>query len=155
MFVHLRTLCITPVIAASCNPADAVTAGGHRMRISAALVLATTLALAPVLAVADPAQPQSSLSVAPAMQAPAVSISAVPPPRLPAAETVVVTGQAENDDDGDLNRIVCHAEPARTGSRIGGDRECFTERQWNNRKKQSQAILEGAQTRSLSSGYGR
>ena len=73
----------------------------------------------------------------------------------PTRETVVVTGHAENDDDGDLDRIVCHAELPKTGSRLGGERECFTGRQWSDRRKQAQSILEGAQTRALSSGYGR
>ena len=128
------------------------------MRLPAVFAFATAIMLAPGLAAADPAQPQSSISAtlpSPAMQAPAVSVSAVPPPRLPAAETVVVTGQAEHDDDADLGRIVCHAEPARTGSRLGAERECYTERQWNNRKKESQRILDGYQIRDLSGGYGR
>jgi len=127
------------------------------MRGSAIFVLTTAVMLAPVAAAADPAQLQPVPTTAAATSAPATAQSNPAPasarPVPPGGETVVVTGKAGDDDE--LDRIVCHAEPPKTGSRLGGERECFTQRQWNDREKESQRILDGYQTRSLSGGYGR
>lgn len=66
---------------------------------------------------------------------------------------MIVNGRAQNDDM--LDRIVCRAEPPRTGSRLGGARECHTVREWDDFRKASQSSLDNIQVRALSGGYGR
>jgi hypothetical protein len=124
------------------------------MRASALLFLAATL-LATNPGMADPASSQqASAASAPATPVPSAAVS--PPSHSSTVERVVVHGTPPDDNVADkLNEIVCHSEPPQTGSRIGASQECLTVRQWNDRKKQSQGILDGAQLRSLSSGYGR
>ena len=40
-----------------------------------------------------------------------------------------------------LDEIVCRDSPPRTGSRIGGGRECHSQREWNQRQRDSQDAL--------------
>jgi hypothetical protein len=105
------------------------------MRVPAAFVLTIATALAPVSGGADPAQP--------------ATVTAAPPAHV--GETVTVNGRVESNDI--LDRLVCRAGPPPTGSRLGTSRDCYTVRQWNDRQKQSQSILENIQIRGLSLGY--
>jgi hypothetical protein len=83
------------------------------------------------------AQPASTSTLT---QTPANSQS--PPPQSSASaatqtgpESVVVQG-----DRVDLDQIVCKAAPPKTGSRLGGGRECHSQRQWNQMMRESQDI---------------
>jgi hypothetical protein len=122
------------------------------MRVPTILVCAAVGTLTPWLAAADPAQPQPAATAQPAT-APATP-DAAPAARPAAGEKVVVTGAAEKDDPDDPNRVECRSEPE-LGSRLMGKRECLTLREWDDRRKKSQAILDGAQSRALLSGYAR
>jgi len=52
------------------------------------------------------------------------------------------TTQASNSN---LDEIVCKNLPAPTGSRLGGGRECHTQRDWDNRMKEAQRVLQEKQ----------
>ena len=134
------------------------------MRVSAMFVFVAAALLAPPFATADPAQPEPVNAAAPATAATSPNAaSATNPGAAPglavagatphAGETVIVHGRTPDDDM--LDRVVCRAEPPRTGSRLGGTRECHTVREWNDSQKASQASLENIQIRALSGGYGR
>jgi len=90
-----------------------------------ALFALTTALLVPALASADPMQPQS---------APAANAEAAPAAG-PASASQAMAGV-------DLDAIVCRSTPPPTGSRLGGGRECHTVRQWNDRQRQDQQMLE-------------
>lgn len=45
-----------------------------------------------------------------------------------------------NAEKVDLDQIVCKEKPPEIGSRLGGGRECHTQRQWNQRMRESQDI---------------
>jgi hypothetical protein len=47
----------------------------------------------------------------------------------------------------DPNRMVCRTLEAKTGSRIGGRRECRTQREWDDIRQQNQHELEKMQAR--------
>lgn len=38
----------------------------------------------------------------------------------------------------DLDQVVCKPLPPKIGSRIGGGRECLTQREWNRQMRESQ-----------------
>jgi hypothetical protein len=61
--------------------------------------------------------------------------SATPSAAAAPAPTVTATSAG-----GDLNQIVCREVPAKTGSRIGGGRECHTQRYWDRMRQESQDI---------------
>ena len=89
---------------------------------------------------ADPAQIQS---------APAATVSQpAAPPAPQMAQTPAPAPQSDPD------QIVCKPMPAQTGSRIGGGRECRTQREWDQRMKESQSILNGSQLRGLEGSAG-
>jgi hypothetical protein len=135
------------------------------MRVSAIFVFAASAMLTPGVTAADPAQPASTTAASPVTAtsppnaAPAMNqrgtapVSRTTRPLRPAAETVIVDGRAQNDDM--LDRIVCRPEPPRTGSRLGGESECHTIREWNDFQKASQSAFDNIQIRALSGGYGR
>ena len=68
-------------------------------------------------------------------------------PTTPATPPQTATVPAADPSSGD--EIVCKVSPPKTGSRIGGGRECHTEREWDRRMKESQKILNGSQLRGL------
>jgi hypothetical protein len=45
-----------------------------------------------------------------------------------------------------LDEIICRAALPATGSRIGGGRECHTLRQWNQRQREDQRMLQRMQS---------
>jgi hypothetical protein len=110
------------------------------------LLALTTALLIPALASADPAQPQSppaaNAEAMPATTAPsqatAPQMSAPASAAAPATSSDVMAGV-------DLDAIVCRSTPPPTGSRLGGGRECHTVRQWNDRQRQEQQMLETQQ----------
>jgi hypothetical protein len=50
--------------------------------------------------------------------------------------------QASNSDP---NQIVCKSLPPPTGTRLGGGRECHTQRDWDNQMKEAQRVLQEKQ----------
>lgn len=110
------------------------------MRILTMVLFSAATMIAPALVSADPGQTRT----APAATAqtasttmPTVTITAKAPQAAPAS--------AASDPD----EIVCLMTPPRTGSRIGGTRECYTRRDWDRHRKESEAILSGMQMRGL------
>jgi len=112
-----------------------------------------TLCLGSILgqaALADPAQPESTAAPAmspvpgttagtaatPATVAPSATV--VPPA---AAQAGAAPAMASTTSAVNLDEIVCRVTPPPTGSRFGGGRECHTVRQWNQREKDSQDVL--------------
>jgi hypothetical protein len=134
------------------------------MRVPAAFVLTMAAILAPGLGKANPAHPQPMTGPASASETPspnavpsataAATVKSAQAPNAtakPGAEQVVVHGKAQNDNVADsLNAIVCHNAPPPIGSRLGGALECYTIRQWNDRKRDARRSLENIQMRALS-----
>jgi len=114
------------------------------MRFAVAFALSVTALLLPALAVSDPVQNPSAAN-APSAGSTALAPGATQAPTVPQAaasattdahaapETVVVHG-----DRVDLDQVVCKDAPPSIGSRIGGGRECLTQREWNRRMRESQ-----------------
>ncbi|GEM_PF-7041750 len=48
----------------------------------------------------------------------------------PAVLIVPTSKAAPSDETADLNRTICRMGPPPTGSRLGAERECHTEREW-------------------------
>jgi hypothetical protein len=126
------------------------------MRVLAILVLSSAI-LAPGLAAADPAQPETATATASAIASPSAPaataqsvqapVTAAAPGSPPVGEHVIVQGTAENDNNGvNLDEIVCRSSPPATGTRLGGGRECHTVRQWNEREREDQRILQQQQS---------
>lgn len=130
------------------------------MQLLQALALMTVALLAPGLGVADPVQPGTATAASPATAMPSTTASpsataapmaqsaqaptAAPP--LPPGEKVAVQSTAQNANNGvNLDEIVCRNEPPPTGSRLGATRQCHTVREWNDRMKESQAIVSRSQ----------
>jgi hypothetical protein len=113
------------------------------MRILTIVLFSAAAIIAPALVWADPRQTQT----APAATAqtasttmPTVTITARAPQAAPATAASIAS---------DPDEIVCLMTPPRTGSRIGGSRECHTRRDWDRHQKESEAILSGMQMRGL------
>jgi hypothetical protein len=57
------------------------------------------------------------------------------------------TAAATSDSSGvNLDEVVCKNSPPPLGSRLGGGRECHTQREWNQRQQDSQRALMQLQT---------
>lgn len=54
-----------------------------------------------------------------------------PDDSYPAILIVPTSKAARSDETADLNRTICRMGPPPTGSRLGAERECHTEREWN------------------------
>jgi hypothetical protein len=88
------------------------------MRMIAAVAFSSAIVLTPVLAAAQ----QTASAAAPA--APVAS-----------------------DNTGtNLDEVVCKNSPPPTGSRLGGGRECHSQREWNERQQEAQRALLRLQT---------
>lgn len=74
-------------------------------------------------------------------------------------ETTTMSAPVKNPEttgDASLDEVVCKAQPAPTGSRIGGSRVCKTNREWiqdedamnraRNNEQQTQNVMPGAGT---------
>ena len=139
-----------------------VTTGGREMRLFVALTLSAAAILLPAAALSEPAPDLSDaqgpgISQAPstppgpttpqgpnAAQAAAAPSGATAVPRQPASESVVVRADAV-----DLDQVVCKEAPPKTGSRIGGGRECLSQREWNRRTREAQDITRHQQRMSF------
>jgi hypothetical protein len=102
------------------------------MRVLKMVLVSAAVLLVPAVASADPAQTQT---------VPAATAQPAPAPK----ETVTVTAKAASDPD----EVMCKSSPAPTGSRLGGSRECHTQREWDNRMRESQRITSGNQMMGL------
>lgn len=78
-----------------------------------------------------------------AVSLPVAAFSDSAPPASPA--------QAAGSDP---DQIVCKTTPPVTGSRLGGGRECHTQREWDDREKASQRDLMDKQMHGLQSCIG-
>jgi hypothetical protein len=93
------------------------------MRTITVVAFSSTLLLAPMLATAQDSAAPAVTAAPPATAAPATAASSG-------------NGGATN-----LDEIVCKQRPPKTGSRLGGGRECHTVRQWNQWQIDSQNAL--------------
>ena len=112
------------------------------MRILTMVLVSAAAMLVPALASADPAQAQAGPAPT-AQTAPAQSETA----QAPAAQTPQVTASASSGHSPD--EIVCRMSPPATGSRLGGARECHTQREWDNRMREAQAMVTTSQGHGL------
>jgi hypothetical protein len=98
------------------------------MRIFAAVALSSAVILTPVLAAAQTTSTETAAAVtAPTATAPATTVT--------------------DDNSGvNLDEVVCKNSPPPTGSRLGGGRECHTQREWNQRQQDAQRALVRLQT---------
>jgi hypothetical protein len=63
-----------------------------------------------------------------------IGIAAADPP-APSPSEPAATSQTDPD------RVVCRTGPAKTGSRIGGSRECHSQREWDRLQQEQQNQL--------------
>jgi hypothetical protein len=93
-----------------------------QMRVFAAVAFSSAVVLTPVLATAQAASTEAAAAVtSPSATAPAAA--------------------AMGDNSGvNLNEVVCKNSPPPLGSRLGGGRECHTQREWNQRQQESQEL---------------
>lgn len=80
---------------------------------------------------------------------PAVSLADPPQGAAPQTSTAsapqVQTSTAAAKSD--LDKIECRTLPAKTGSRLGGGRECRTAREWEDIRQQNEREIEKMQAR--------
>jgi hypothetical protein len=129
------------------------------MRIGYMVVMISLAAALPGSVLADPSssapasQPVAISQAAPAESTtnaqamPAQSATTSQGASGQPAERVVVQGTTTNDNTGaNLDEIVCRSEPPATGTRLGASRECHTVRQWNDRERQDQRMIQQQQS---------
>ena len=113
------------------------------MRILTMVLFSAAAIIAPALVSADPGQTPTAPATASqsaSSKMETVTITAKAPQVAPAT-----AASATSDPDA----IVCLMIPPRTGSRIGGSRECHTRRDWDRNRKESETILSGMQMHGL------
>jgi len=118
--------------------------GEYDMRFMTVFALSMTALLVPAFAVSDPVQGSSGANTqtppaSTAMQPQAPSQAASQPAQT-AAAPATPTQPAAAATGVDLDQIVCKEAPAKTGSRLGGGRECHSQREWNRIEKEAQDI---------------
>ena len=114
------------------------------MRIGAMVVVFSLAVSLPAFADPDSAAPAN---------APATSAQAAPAaPAAQPATAAPAAPVAQADATPNLDEIVCRASPPPTGSRLGGGRECHTVRQWNEREREDQRIVQQQQSVGMNSG---
>ena len=113
------------------------------MRILTMVLVSAATIIVSALASADPVQLRTAAAAtvpsAPATM-PTVTVTAK---ALQAAPPTAASVAADPEE------TLCLMTPPRTGSRIGGSRECHTRRDWDRHRKDSEAILSGMQMRGL------
>lgn len=107
------------------------------MRFLAILAVSAAV-LTPVMALADSSQPQA-----------AATADAQAAPASPAIQTAQATPAASVSNSGDLDQVVCRMGTPPTGTRLGGSRECHTQREWNKRQEDAQRNLAATQKQGL------
>ncbi len=66
-------------------------------------------------------------------------------PQTTSSTPSAVTAQPAPAANSDPNKMVCKNTPAKIGSRIGGGRECRTQREWDDITAQNQREIEKMQ----------
>ena len=66
--------------------------------------------------------------------------------KSPSAQTIVTAQPAAAVPD-DMNKMECRMMAAKTGSRLGGQRECRTRREWEDIRHQNEHEIEKMQAR--------
>lgn len=112
------------------------------MRVLTMVLVSAATMLVPALASADPTQAQAG-SAPTAQTAPAPSETA----QAPAAQAPQAMATASSGNSSD--EVVCRMSPPATGSRLGGARECHTQREWDNRMREAQAMVASSQGHGL------
>ena len=69
-----------------------------------------------------------------------------------ATGTTATTQAPASAPASDPDQIICKSQAAPTGSRLGGHRECHTQKEWDAQQQDSRKNLEDAQTRGLQGG---
>jgi hypothetical protein len=117
------------------------------MRSLTMVLVSAAAMLVPALASADPGQvaaPDATATAA-APVSPSEAAPAAPAQTATAqAPAAPVGSQASNPDE-----VVCRMSAPTTGSRLGGGRECHTQRAWDARQQESQRALVSAQKTGL------
>jgi hypothetical protein len=103
--------------------------GNLHMRFIAAVAFSSAVLLSPVLAAAQETASPASPGVPPA-------------------------AAATDSSGANLDEIVCKTTPPPTGSRLGGGRECRTQREWNQREVDAQTALRHQQDQGFKKGGG-
>ena len=108
------------------------------MRILKMILFSAATIAAPARGLADPGQ----ISIAPP-----TATQSTPSTR----ETVTITATAPRPTTAasDPDEVVCQMSPPRTGSRIGGARECHTRRDWERYRRESRSMVSGMEMRGL------
>lgn len=112
------------------------------MRFFVVFALSANAVFWPAFAAADSAQAPAAPSQAaaapatPATQAPVAQSQSAMAATQTGPESVTVQGKVV-----DLDQIVCKEAPPQIGSRLGGGRECHSEREWRKRQQESQDVL--------------
>ena len=113
------------------------------MRALTIVLVSAVAIIAPVLVFADPGQIQTAPATV-AQSAPTTMPTVTVTAKAPQVAPPTAASPASDPDE-----IVCMMIPPRTGSRLGGSRECHTQRDWDRHRKESRAILSGMQMRGL------
>ena len=111
------------------------------MRFFVVFALSANAVLWPAFAAADSVQATAGASAQAAPASTAAQAPAAPSQTATAAtqtgpESVIVQGKPV-----DLDQVVCKEAPPQIGSRLGGGRECHSEREWRKRQQESQDTL--------------
>lgn len=108
------------------------------MRVFA--ILALSAAALPLAALADPAPAE-----APAPAATQTAPVAAPTMTAQTSAAAAAPAAATASTGANLDEIECRTTPPPTGSRLGGGRECHTVREWNDRMREDQRMIEQRQ----------
>jgi hypothetical protein len=114
------------------------------MRVWKMILVSAATLLVPALASADPAQTQTAPAATAQTGSTTMPTVTVTSPRAPQAAPAPAASTASDPDE-----VVCRMSPAATGSRLGGARECHTAREWDNRMRESQRVVNGTQMMGL------
>lgn len=113
------------------------------MRIGLMVLTISLAASSPALLLAQPASPGPASQ--PTTTAQTESAAGTTQQAAPSATVAQSAAVAQASSQPNLDEIVCRSEPPATGTRLGGGRECHTVRQWNERQREDQLILQQQQ----------
>lgn len=83
-----------------------------------------------------------------------ILLAAVSLPVSAYCDPAQTTDPTQTASGSDPNEIVCKSMAPTTGTRLGGGRECHTQREWDDRQKASQKALMDKQMHGLQSCIG-
>jgi len=79
-------------------------------------------------------------------------LAAGAPPATAFADPPAQSGDTAQNATTDQDQIVCRRVAPPTGSRLGGGRECHSQREWDQRARDAQKELQENQMRGLTAG---